>query len=142
MIRPELVRQANSAFSSHFLAFLKFGMVGAVTAAIYFLLMWAADSILGLNYFAAVSVAYSVSTAFHFLANRHVTFGAIGVRHQHQIIRYMVMWIINYLTTIFIVSICVERFLLSPYVGVCVSVACMMFTGYFLARYWTFKVRV
>lgn len=126
--------------SSHFLAFFKFGMVGTITAAIYFLLMWAADSILGLNYIAAVSVAYFVSTVFHFLANRHFTFGAIGDRHKHQIIRYMLMWIINYLITIFILSICVERFLLSPYVGVCVSVVFTVFTGYVLARYWIFKV--
>lgn len=142
MIRRELMRQTNSAFSSHFRAFVKFGMVGAVTAAIYFLLMWAADSMLGLNYIAAVSVAYFVSTVFHFLANRHFTFGATEDRHQHQIIRYIVMWLINYLTTIFIVSVCVERFLLSPYIGVCVSVVFTMFTGYVLARYWIFKVRV
>lgn len=141
MIRREFMQQANSAFSSHFLALTKFGMVGAATAAIYFLVMWAVDSMLGVNYIAAVSVAYLVSTVFHFLANRHFTFGAVDDRHGHQIIRYLIMWVFNYLTTIVVVSVCVERFLLSPYIGVCVSVIFTMFTGYVLARYWVFKIR-
>ena len=141
MIRLKFIWRDNSAFSSHFIAFAKFGIVGAATALIYFLMMWVADSMLGMNYIAAVSVAYLFSTAFHFLANRHFTFRAIGDRHEHQIIRYFVMWIINYLITISIVGVCVERFMLSPYVGVCVSVSFTMFIGYVMARYWVFKVR-
>lgn len=128
-------------FSSHFLAFAKFGMVGAATAAIYFLVMWVADSMLGFNYISAVSVAYFISTTFHFLANRHFTFGAAKEQHGQQIIRYLVMWIFNYVITIAVVGVCVERFLLSPYIGVCVSVVFTMFTGYVLARYWVFKIK-
>jgi putative flippase GtrA len=141
MIGQEFMRQANSTFFSHFFSFAKFGIVGATTAAIYFLVMWVADSILGLNYIAAVSVAYFVSTIFHFLANRHFTFGAVKERHGHQFIRYLVMWVLNYLITIAVVGVSVERFLLSPYIGVCVSVVFTMFTGYVLARYWVFKVK-
>lgn len=116
-------------------------MVGAATAVIYFFVMWVADSILAFNYIAAVSVAYFISTIFHFLANRHFTFGAVKERHGHQLIRYLVMWILNYLITLAVVGVCVERFLLSPYIGVCVSVAFTMFTGYVLARYWVFKIK-
>ena len=141
MIRREFMCQVNSALPSNFLVFLKFGMVGATTAAIYFLVMWAADSMFGLNYIADVSVAYFVSTVFHFLANRHFTFGAIEDPHGHQVIRYLAMWIINYFITLVVVGVCVERFLLSPYVGVCVSVVLTVFTGYAMARYWVFKIR-
>lgn len=116
-------------------------MVGATTAAIYFLIMWVSYSILYLNYITAVSVAYIFSTAFHFLANRHFTFGAIDGRQGQQILRYLVMWVINYCLTLFIVGICVEKLLLSPYLGVCISVIFTVFTGYFFARYWIFKVR-
>lgn len=167
---------ANVLFASHFFVFARFGIVGATTAAVYFLVMWCTDTLLNLNnialislaslfpkvvslvglfprlgvsdsvlgfnfkYIAVVSLAYVISSIFHFLANRHFTFGAINERHGDQLFRYMVMWAINYLITIVIVSICVERFLFSPYIGVCVSVAFTMFIGYFLARYWVFKV--
>lgn len=141
MTRQELLQQANKALSSHAGAFARFGTVGAVTAAIYFLVMWFANSILRTNYIAAVSVAYFVSTAFHYLANRHFTFRATEEPHGDQIIRYLAMWIFNYLITIVIVGVCVERFLLSPYIGVCVSVVFTVLTGYVLARYWIFKVR-
>ena len=141
MIYRQLVRRTSSEISAHFLAFLKFGIVGAITAAIYFLVMWAADSMLGLNYIVAVSVAYFVSTVFHFLANRHFTFRAEGEQHGRQIIRYLVMWLLNYLITIVIVSVSVERFLLSPYIGVCISVVFTVFIGYVLARYWVFKIK-
>ncbi len=126
---------------SHIHAFAKFGIVGAVTAAIYFLIMWVANSMLGLNYIVAVSVAYFCSTAFHFLANRHFTFRASKEQRGQQVMRYLVMWILNYLITIVITSVCVERFSLSPYIGVCVSVVFTMCTGYVLARYWIFKIR-
>jgi putative flippase GtrA len=166
----------KSLFHTHFFVFAKFGLVGATTAAVYFLVMWGADSILNVNnievisfarmfpvvidfigtysnhylsnsilnfnlkYIAVVSAAYTVSTTFHFVANRHFTFGAVEDKHQDQIFRYLVMWCINYVITILVVSVCVERFLFSPYLGVCVSVVFTMFIGYFLGRYWVFKV--
>jgi putative flippase GtrA len=176
MISRALKNPASSALVSHVLVFARFGMVGATTAAVYFLVMWGTDSMLSFNhievisvdnlfprmgsvvgmfpslgvndsvlsfnlkYITVVSVAYIVSTVFHYLANRHFTFEAIKDRHQNQIIRYLVMWTINYLITIVIVGVCVEQFQFSPYIGVCISVAFTMFIGYFLARYWVFKV--
>lgn len=130
----------GSVLSSHLVAFTKFGIVGATTAAIYFLVMWIADSVLEANYIFAVSTAYLVSTIFHFVANRHFTFGATKGKHYHQAVRYLVLWLINYLITIAIVSLCVEKFLLSPYLGVCIAVIFTVITGYSLARYWVFKV--
>lgn len=135
------MRKIDSSLLSHFLAVFKFGMVGAVTAAIYFLVMWVADSVLLFNYIAAVSVAYVISTIFHFLANRHFTFGAVKEHHGYQLFRYLAMWGLNYFITVAIVGICVEKFLLSAYIGVCVSVAFTMITGYILSRYWVFRIK-
>lgn len=127
------------AFSSHLLPFIKFGAVGTITAALYFFVMWATVSLLAMNYIVAVTLSYATSTAFHFFANRHFTFKATGDQHKKQLLRYAVMWVINYLITIVVVSICVEKFLFSPYIGVCVSVCFTMFSGYGIARYWVFK---
>jgi putative flippase GtrA len=137
----KFMRRANPGLFSHFLAFAKFGLVGATTAAIYFAVLWFFDSILGSKYIASVSVAYAVSTGFHFLANRHFTFAATQGRQHGQFIRYMGLWFINYLITILVVGFSVEQLLLSPYIGVCVAVLFTMCTGYVLARYWVFKVK-
>jgi putative flippase GtrA len=102
--------------------------------------MWLADAILGLPYIVAVSLAYFVSTVFHFLANRHFTFAAAHGRHNSQISRYLLMCFINYLITILVVGLSVERFQFSPYIGVCVSVMFTMCIGYVLGRYWVFNV--
>lgn len=140
MISLKSTSHATPEPNSHFLAFAKFGLVGATTAAIYFLVMWLVDAILGLPYIVAVCLAYFVSTVFHFLANRHFTFAAAHGRHESQIARYLLMWFINYLITILVVGLCVERFNLSPYIGVCVSVLFTMCVGYILGCYWVFKV--
>lgn len=135
------MRQANLKFFSHFIVFFKFGLVGATTATIYFLIMWIAHSLFDLNYIAAVSIAYFFSTVFHFFANRHFTFGAVEDRHKHQLIRYLIMWAFNYIITIAIVGTCVKRFQFSPYVGVGMAVVFTMLIGYVLSRYWVFKIR-
>jgi putative flippase GtrA len=137
----KFMRRANSGGAPHFPAFAKFGLVGATTAAIYFAVMWFFDSILEFKYIASVSVAYVVSTVFHFLANRHFTFAATQGRQHSQFIRYMALWVINCLITILVVGFSVEQLLLSSYIGVCVAVLFTMCTGYVLARYWVFKVK-
>ncbi|SHI27729.1 Putative flippase GtrA (transmembrane translocase of bactoprenol-linked glucose) [Pollutimonas bauzanensis] len=111
-----------------------------MTAAIYFFVMWIANSGLGINYILAVTFAYIISTTFHFMANRHFTFAAATGHQGYQLVRYLVLWLINYVITIGVVTLCVEKFLWSPYLGVCISVVFTMCTGYALARYWVFKV--
>lgn len=130
---------ATAEINSHLLALGKFGLVGATTAVIYFVVMWLADAILGLSYIGAVSLAYFVSTLFHFLANRYFTFAAAHGRYESQFYRYLIMWIINYLITILVVGLFVERFHLSPYIGICVSVLFTMCVGYILGHHWIFK---
>jgi putative flippase GtrA len=122
------------------LAFAKFGLVGAATAVIYFLVMWFADSILGLAYLVVVSLAYIVSTVFHFLANRHFTFSAARGQYRRQMTRYLIMWSVNYVITLVVVGFFVERLNFSPYIGVCVSVFFTLFVGFLLGRYWVFKL--
>ena len=140
MINLKTTSHVTAAPNFHFFAFIKFGLVGFTTAAIYFLVMWFMDAILGIQYTVAVSLAYFVSTVFHFLANRHFTFDAAHGQNGSQIVRYLLMWFINYLITILVVSLSVETLHLSPYIGVCVSVLFTMCVGYILGRFWVFKV--
>ena len=140
MTQLESEHQASSTISSHALTFAKFCAVGGGTAAIYFLIVWSFEAMLGLNYIAAISIAFFVSTAFHYSANRRFTFAIKSTRHTHQIFRYMVMLLLNYLVTIVVVYICVERLQLSPYTGVWISLIFTTATGFFLARHWVFNI--
>jgi putative flippase GtrA len=101
--------------------------------------MWLASSFLKIGYILAVSVAYFVSTSFHYFANRYFTFSAQTGVHLQQLTRYMVLWTLNYIITIIVVGVSVEHFGLSAYLGVCASVVVTVFVGYFLSRYWVFK---
>jgi putative flippase GtrA len=135
------MQSLNTQLSSHFFALAKFGAVGAITAAIYFLVMWIANSVIGLHYIVSITAAYFTSTTFHFLANRHFTFSAVDESHSNQLLRYAVMWLVNYAITLVIVSLCVKHFGLSPYIGVCISVVVTVMTGYLFSRFWVFRVR-
>lgn len=135
------MQRLHALVNAHFFALAKFGIVGAVTAAIYFLVMWVANTLIGLHYIISITAAYFSSTTFHFLANRHFTFSAVQESHGNQLSRYMVMWGVNYVITLVVVSACVNNFGLSPYIGVCVSVVVTVMTGYLFSRFWVFRVR-
>jgi putative flippase GtrA len=140
MIGLFLTMRATPALKSQLLAFARFGLVGATTAAIYFFVMWFGDAILGLRYIAFVTLAYSLSTVFHFLANRLFTFSAARARLKSQITRYIIMFLVNYLITILVVGLCVEKLHMSPYTVIIISVFLTMCVGYILGSYWVFKV--
>jgi putative flippase GtrA len=134
------MRNETPVPSSHFLAFAKFGLVGVTTAAIYFFIMWLAETVFRLPYILAVSLAYFLSTLFHFLANKNFTFAANHVQQKKMthIFGYLLVLFINYLITILIVALCVEKFHFSSYIGVFISVLFTMCVSY-IGCYLVFK---
>lgn len=124
-----------------FLTLSKFSFVGIVTAILYFFIMWFTLDNLELNYLISISLGYIIAMCFHFLANRHFTFDAKFGRRDTQLLRYIVLWGINYMVTLFVVNRSVEYFGLSIYLGLCASVLVTVFIGYFFSRYWVFKIK-
>lgn len=137
----KLVNFFKDFFIKHFLVMFKFGLVGILTAVLYFAVLFLLMSYLVWDYLLSVSLAYFISTIFHFLANRHFTFSASGGSNKAQLLRYLLLWIFNYVMTIFIVTISVSLIELSVYMGVCLSVLFTVFFGYFLSRKWVFDFR-
>jgi putative flippase GtrA len=131
----------SEALNSNLRNLAKFSLVGFLTAAIYFQMMWFADVILGLPYILAISMAYCMSMIFHFVANKYFIFAVAGKSYKAEILRYLLMWFINFLITIMVVSVCVNLLQLSPYLGVCVSVLFSMCCSYIMCRFWVFKVK-
>ena len=119
----------------------KFALVGLTTAAIFFGSMWLFESFFKLNYLISISLAYFFSTGFHFLANKYFTFNCSNQDHGMQMIRYLILWFVNYGITLFVVSFLVTRFDANPYIGVCFSVVITMAIGFILSKYWVFQVK-
>lgn len=119
--------------------FLKFELVGAATAAIYFLVLAFHLEVLGANYNLAVSIAYIVSVVFQFIANKRFTFKSETTSVLPQLSKFLVLLFINYLVTILVVRFVVENLGLTAYHGVLASVPLIMVVGYLLSKHWIFK---
>ncbi len=129
----------------HVLRLLKFIVVGLLTAFIYFMVMWATESIFPNHYIFPVTLAYLISTGFHYLANVIYTFNLVATdrennSHLRHLRRYILIWLLNYMLTILVVGIAVKKYFLSPYLGVCLSVIFTSIIGYTLCHYWVFKI--
>ena len=120
-------------------SFFKFGLVGAATAAIYFLVLASLLELLKADYKLAVSIAYIVSVTFQFNANKYFTFKAERKNVVHQLTKYLILLIINYLITMLVVRFVVEKLGLTAYHGVLASVPLIMVVGYLLSKHWIFK---
>ena len=121
-----------------FRKYFRFALVGATTAAIYFTVLAFFLEILKADYRLGVSVSYTVSVAFQFLANKYFTFESRSKNIAHQFSRFLVLLLLNYLLTILIVRYVVENLGFNPYIGVIASIPVIVVTGFLLSRYWIY----
>lgn len=126
---------------AHIPAFSRFALVGATTAAVYFGVFALLHDMIGAAYQIAVSCGYVAGVAFHFVANRNLTFKDADGHIPSQLVKYAVVAAVNYVITLVVVGIAVEGFGLSPYLGVLAAVATTTFTGYALFARWVFRRR-
>jgi putative flippase GtrA len=126
---------------AHIPAFSRFALVGATTAALYFGVFALLHDMLGVAYQIAVSCGYACGVAFHFFANRNITFKDAEGHISRQLVKYAVVAGINYGITLIIVGLTVEILHRSPYLGVLAAVATTTLVGYVLFDTWVFRRR-
>ena len=129
----------GSATKMQLLSLLKFGLVGGLTAAIFFLVMWIALNLFFVGNLYAVSAGYFISTLFHYLANKHITFVDKSGYGISEVLRYAVVWFVNYCLTLGIVGFCNEVFGTNPYIAVLLSLFLTTSMSFLLLRYWVFN---
>lgn len=123
-------------------SFVAFSLVGAGTAGVYFITLAIFLELLRIDYRLAVSVSYFSGVMFHFFMNKLFTFKTKTPQaFVGQAFRYPVLVGVNYVLTIFVVTLTVERLNYAPYVGVLFSMGLTVVTGYLMARYWIFRQR-
>jgi putative flippase GtrA len=137
---PMSVQAAKSLLTSR--SFNLFLLVGFLTAVCYFGIFGLLYSLFHFQYRTSVSVAYVLALLFHFSMNRNVTFLSKNNRLFPQIFRYVIMTVVNYLITLTMVTLAVELFRLSPYVGVAFAASITSLFAYFLSRFWVFQQEV
>ena len=113
-------------------------VIGGLTAAIYYALIGILWGLLGAHYLVAVSVAYVSAVAFHFLANRRVTFDAFHDSARRQFPRYVALAVFNYLVTLLVVDVAVRVAGLHVYVGTTLAILTTLVPGYVGMRRWVF----
>lgn len=116
-----------------------FLLVGFFTAVIYFLLFSLLWELLHINYKVAVSVGYTSGVLFQFIMNRQLTFKRSDKNIWGQGLKFIVLLVINYILTIYIVSWSVESIHLSPYLGIVISVGVTVFVGFLFSKFWVYK---
>ncbi len=118
---------------------VRFLYVGGAAAGVYFAVVHALAVRAELPGTLSVSVGYTCSVAFHFLANRRYTFGYTGQWSAAQVLRYTVVAAVNYGLTMMVVTLLTR----STAIGLYLAVACAILTttgfGFVASRRWVFR---
>lgn len=119
---------------------LLFALAGLGSACAYFATLYLLEYRLGTDYRVAVTFAYIISVAAHFMLNRYFTFGRSGTGVlRDQLMRYPVLVGLNYLISIAVVVACVEWLGWTSAQGVVLSMPLTLAAGYLVAKKWVFQ---
>lgn len=116
--------------------------VGGATAVFYLVLLFLFIDMFYWPYLVGVSLAYMLSTSFHFLANRQITFKKSNTRVVSQVMKYIVVAGVNYFLTLLVVWLVVDKYYFSVYVGVALSLFMTTAAGFFLHKFWVFREKI
>lgn len=114
-------------------------MIGGLTFVLYYTVLWIFFSYSGMPYYIAVAIAYTTAIAFHFLANRNITFNAGGSTFLPQILTYLSVAVMNYFVQLSVIYLCYEMYKINFYISTLIGVILTMVTGYLLMNAWVFK---
>ncbi|AYG62411.1 GtrA family protein [Rhizobium jaguaris] len=118
---------------------VKYLLVGALTAALYFSILFFTVSILQIHHALSVSISYFCGTIFHFSANKIFTFGSKSQKILTEYLRYICLVILNYIITLIVVYLVVDVSGQSTYIGVGVAIAVTVGLGYGVTKLWVFQ---
>lgn len=121
--------------------FLRFALVGGLTAGVYAGGIALFLGRLGLDYRLGISLAYVLAVSFHFACNRKYTFkaGADGAPLAGQVVRYCCLLAINYAIVMAVAVVCVDSLGLSTYLASGLSLCVTTLIAYALLDNWVFR---
>ena len=116
-----------------------FLLIGALTAVLYIGLFNILYKLFDINYQIALLLSYVLSVTFYFYVHRRFTFRSHGHPVSRQLVRFIIMLIMNYFITLGIVHFVVETLHLSPTLGIVISIGLTVITNYLIGKFWVFS---
>ena len=127
-------------FFDRYRKFIIFGVIGALTALINLGTLFIFLGLFKFEYKVAVTFSYFLGVIFHFFTNKIITFNNNDYRSiLKQLFRYAIMAVINYLISLFLVVVIVEKLGQPAYLGVLISIVFSAIIGFNLSKIWVFK---
>ena len=114
-------------------------IVGGATLVLYYFLLWSLFDLFKLNYQVAVTFSYLLASAFHFLANRNVTFKSGNGNCKRQIYCYLLVAFLNYLIQLGVINILYELLGLNLYISAFIGIFITVIVGFTLLNNWVFR---
>jgi len=121
---------------------LTYLIIGGLTFSVYYFFLWINFGLFALPYYFAVAISYLFCLAFHFYANKRITFNDQNNANFNQIYRYLLVASINYFIQICVIKLLVEIYKINFYVSAFLAVLATIFIGFFLLKSWVFKRRL
>ncbi|OZB49133.1 MAG: hypothetical protein B7X60_02155 [Polynucleobacter sp. 39-45-136] len=91
-----------------------------------------------LNVGTATALSYWITVAIHFYMNRKFTFNADKGGFNWQVLKYLLLLLFNFLTTILGLWFVIRVLSLSPYVNIFFSTITSAISSYFIMKYFVF----
>jgi putative flippase GtrA len=120
-------------------SFLRYGLVGFLTVLLDFLLLFLFFNILTLTLDISVSLAFILSLVFNFFFHRSYTFKKANGNAKWQLKKYLLIVLISYFITLFLVNYFVDMGL-NIYLAKLITVGVVYIYGYLLGKFFVFNV--
>jgi len=117
-------------------------IIGGTTFLLYYFLLWCLFDFFSLNYAISVTCAYFFASAFHFLANRNVTFKVGNGKYKRQIYYYLLVAFLNYLIQFGAINLLYGFLGINIYISAFVGIFITVIVGFTLLNNWVFKERL
>lgn len=118
--------------------FLRFAVVGGLTAVVYAGGISFFLAHLGLDYRLGISLAYAVAVSFHFFCNRKFTFNASQGNMPAQVAKYCCLLLVNYGIVLAVAVLCVDYLGISAYIASGLSLFATTLIAYIALNRWVF----
>jgi putative flippase GtrA len=123
----------------NFHSILIFCLIGTCNALLSFLLFTLFWHFFQINYLVATSLTFFIAACVQFFGNRSMTFKDSQGNLRMQMIKYLIMLVINYLVTISVMRFSVLVLDFSPYIAMIVTTACSAIVSFILFKFWIFR---
>jgi len=119
---------------------LRYLIVGGFTFCAYFVLLYLCEGVLRMSYPVAVGISYFTALSVHFTLNRWFTFRAAAHAIPGQLARYAATALLNYLVQIAMIFALYQWLHVNFYLSALVSVCTNLLVGFLLQHFWVFRV--